>query len=110
MFLAVILLEITNQALMALRKIYKKEYNYKKAGVIVGDIISECSKQLSLFDKKDHFKIKNLMNSVDYINQTMGRNKIRLAVQGFDNKLRLKQENLSFSYTTKFEDLLCVKI
>jgi DNA polymerase V len=50
------------------------------------------------------------MNAMDDINRKMGRNKVRLAVQGFDRKWRLKQEKLSPCYTTRFEDVLEVKI
>ena len=103
-------MEITKQALKALKNIYKKGFSYKKAGVIVGDIVPQNSQQLSLFDNKDSFKIKNIMSAVDHINQKMGRNKIRLAVQGFDRKWRLKQEKLSPCYTTRFSDVLEVKV
>ena len=103
-------MEITKQALMALKNIYKKGFSYKKAGVIVGDIVPENSKQLSLFSNKDSFKVKSIMCAVDHINQKMGRNKIRLAVQGFDRKWRLKQEKLSPCYTTRFSDVLEVKV
>ena len=46
------------------------------------------------------------MHSLDYINTSMGRNKVRLAIQGFDRKWRLKQEKLSPCYTTRFTDML----
>ena len=78
--------------------------------MIVGDIIPDSSKQLSLFNNKDPFKSTNVMCAVDYINEKMGRNKVRLAVQGFDRKWRLKQEKLSPCYTTRFKDVLHVKI
>ena len=103
-------MEIISQALSVLKRIYKDGFNYKKAGVIVGDIISEESRQLSLFTTQDIFKTKNIMNAMDHINQKMGRNKVRLAVQGFDRKWRLKQEKLSPCYTTRFTDVLEVKI
>ena len=103
-------MEITSQALTVLKRIYKDGFNYKKAGVIVGDIVSEESRQLSLFTTQDIFKTKNIMNAMDDINRKMGRNKVRLAVQGFDRKWRLKQEKLSPCYTTRFEDVLEVKI
>ena len=103
-------MEIISQALSVLKRIYKDGFNYKKAGVIVGDIVSEESRQLSLFTTQDIFKTKNIMNAMDDINRKMGRNKVRLAVQGFDRKWRLKQEKLSPCYTTRFEDVLEVKI
>ena len=103
-------IELVRLALKCLEKIYRSDCTYKKAGVIVGDIVSEESRQLSLFHTQDIFKTKNIMNAMDDINRKMGRNKLRLAIQGFDRKWRLKQEKLSPCYTTRFEDILEVKI
>ena len=50
------------------------------------------------------------MDVMDKLNTQMGRDKIRLAVQGFDRKWRLKQERLSPCYTTRFTDILTVKV
>jgi DNA polymerase V len=40
----------------------------------------------------------------------MGKNKVKLAVQGNGRKWKLKQEKLSPCYTTRFADLLEVVI
>ena len=47
---------------------------------------------------------------MDMINRTMGRDKLRIATQGFDRKWRMRQEQLSPCYTTRWNDLLKVKI
>ena len=103
-------MEITKQALAVLERLYKKGFNYKKAGVIVGDIVPDYSRQLSLFYQQDILRRQRVMNSLDYINTTMGRDKVRLAIQGFDRKWRLKQEKLSPCYTTRFTDMLQVNL
>ncbi len=103
-------MEITKNALLLLSRIYKKGYSYKKAGVIVSDIVPKGSRQLSLFSNKDPLKSNHVMKAMDRVNQTMGRNKVRLAVQGFDRKWRLKQEKLSPCYTTRFSDIVTVKL
>lgn len=103
-------LEIVKAAIEGLSGIYKKGLVYKKAGVIVSDIVPQDQVQLSLFDAVDRSKRKWLMSSVDTINTRMGKDKVRLAVQGFDRKWRLKQEHLSPCYTTRFSDLLTVSL
>ena len=103
-------LEIVKAAIDALKQIYKPGLIYKKAGVVVSEIVPENQVQLSLFDGVDRRKRKCLMNSVDQINKRIGKNKVRLAVQGFDRKWRLKQEHLSPCYTTRFTDLLTVSL
>ena len=103
-------LEIVKAAIETLKQIYKPGLIYKKAGVVVSEIVPENQVQLSLFDGVDRRKRKCLMNSVDQINKRIGKNKVRLAVQGFDRKWRLKQEHLSPCYTTRFTDLLTVSL
>ncbi len=103
-------MEITKVALNVLHRLYKRGFNYKKAGVIVGDIVPDYSRQLSFFHHQDILKRKRVMHSLDYINTSMGRNKVRLAIQGFDRKWRLKQEKLSPCYTTRFNDMLQVDL
>ena len=102
--------EIVSMANKALEKIYREDFVYKKAGVIVGSIIPQEDVQLSIFDTKNIDKRKKLMCSVDKINMLMGKDKVRLAAQGFKRRWKLKQEKLSPCYTTQFADILTVKI
>ena len=102
--------EIVSKANIALQTIYNNACIYKKAGVIVQSIVSENEVQASLFDTIDRKKRNRLMCSIDKINMLMGRDKIRLAAQGFDRKWKLKQEKLSPCYTTRFSDILSVNI
>ena len=103
-------MEIVKAAITGLRSIYRKGHAYKKAGVIVSEVVPQQQVQLSLFDHVDRAKRNQLMRSLDQINARIGRDKVRLAVQGFDRKWRLKQERLSPCYTTRFADILTVKI
>ena len=103
-------MEIIKNALGILERIYRKGLLYKKAGVIVGGTVPEEQIQLNLFRQKDHLKLKKLMTAIDNINTRMGRDVVRFAAQGFDRKWRLKQERLSAAYTTRFSDMLCVRI
>ena len=103
-------LEIIKNAIDLLERIYRHGHLYKKAGVIVGGTVPEEQIQLNLFRQKDHLKLKKLMTAIDNINTRMGKDMIRFAAQGFDRKWRLKQERLSPSYTTRFSDMLCVRI
>jgi len=103
-------LEISKMALQGLRNIFKEDCIYKKAGVIVHDISSENQLQLNMFDKVDRAKRKNLMFAYDTLNNKMGRDTVRLTIQGFDRKWKMKQEQLSPCYTTRITELLEVKL
>jgi len=90
--------------------IYKRGYNYKKAGVILSDIVSGHEVQGNIFDKVDRLKSKKMMETIDRINRKMGRDIVRYAAQGYTKKWVLKQQRLSPCYTTRWNDLLSIKI
>ena len=102
--------EIIHFALKALDQIYRSDYFYKKAGVIVGKTVCESQVQLSLFDNLDRKKRKDINFVVDIINRKMGPNKIKLAVQGGNKAWTFRQANLSPCYTTRFSDILQVRV
>ena len=102
-------LDIINAAENILRSIYKKGLEYKKSGVIVGDIIPQNQVQLNLFDMDEkRIKRKKLDSTVDTINQAMGRSTIHIGSQGIAKNWQLKREKLSPCYTTKWNDLLTI--
>ena len=102
-------MEIIKAAKMLLETIYKEGLIYTKSGVIVGDTVPADQVQLNLFySELGEEKRKDLYKTVDLINQTLGRDKIQLLGQGIAKKWKLKQENLSPCYTTRWADLLRV--
>jgi len=103
-------LEIVSRCIEALRSIYRPNCIYKRAGVIVSDIIPQSQLQLTFFNKiVDMEKRQNLMTAVDKLNDSLGQMKVRFAINGFEKKWHLKQEKLSPLYTTKISDLLRIK-
>ena len=101
--------EIVHYALIALRNIYRKGYSFKKAGVIIMDIVPDWAIQQNMFDTVDREKQKKLMEVVDRLNSGFTRNNISLAIQSGQRKWKLKQEMISPSYTTKLSDVIRVK-
>ena len=103
-------MEIVKATIKALESIYRDDCVYKKAGVMVSRIVPQEQMQLSLFDSLDREKRKSINIAVDKINAIMGKNKVKLAVQGNGRKWKLRQEKLSPCYTTRFSDILEVVI
>jgi len=102
---------IIKEALKGLKMIYREDCVYKKVGVIVSKVVPDQQVQLSLFDKIENRPRYKILSSVmDKINRTMGRDKLRIATQGFDRKWRMRQEQLSPCYTTRWNGLLKVKV
>jgi DNA polymerase V len=102
-------IELAKYAKEGLKKIFKTGYEYKKAGVIVMSITPESQPQLTLFENTNP-KHKELMISMDKLNKTIGQTKVRLAAQGLGKQWKMKQEKLSPRYTTRFDELLTIKI
>jgi len=101
--------ELINFALQGLKSIFEKGYRYKKGGVIVSEIVPERPLQGNLFDTKDREKFNKVMTVMDNLNASYGKQKVKIAAQGFDRKWKLKNEKLSPCYTTKLEDILEIK-
>ena len=103
-------MEIVKVAIKALESIYRGDCIYKKAGVVVSGTAPQEQTQLSLFDSLDRGKRENINIAVDKVNSLMGKNKVNLAVEGNGRKWKIKQERLSPCYTTRFADILEVRI
>ncbi len=102
--------EIIGYALKGLEIIFKKnDYYYMKCGVIVLNLIPETMVQINIFDKADRTKDKKLAKVMDAVNIEMGKDTLRMAVQRFDRRYRLRAEKLSKKYTTDFKEILQVK-
>lgn len=101
--------EIVHYALIALRKIFRQGYWYKKAGVIILDIAPDYAIQQNIFDTVDRDKHQKLMKVIDKLNSGFTKNNLTLAIQGGHRKWKLKQELLSPCYTTQLSDIIMIK-
>lgn len=102
--------EIMFYAIAALNRIYRPGYNYKKAGVIVMNIVPEAEVQQGLFDQRDRTGEKTITAAVDGINRSWGRDLVKYAVQGTGEQWKLRREHLSECYTTRLDQVKTVRI
>jgi DNA polymerase V len=102
--------EMIRYAVKGLDIIFKEGYRYMKCGVVVSDLVSEKTVQSSVFDGKSAVRNKALMQVMDIVNQSLGKETVRMAVQGFEKPYRLKSEHLSPRYTTRFDQILTIRI
>lgn len=103
-------IELIKYTTHALKAIYQPGFRYKKAGVLVLDIVPENQVQGSLFDNVDRDKYHEVMATIDQINQKYGRDTLKIATQGSGQKWKLRQEKLSPCYTTRWSDIIEVKV
>ncbi|MFM2214629.1 MAG: Protein UmuC [Bacteroidota bacterium] len=96
---------ISNLAVKMLKTIFEEGEIYKKAGVIVTEIIPENQKQFHLFEEENPKHLK-LMKVIDDHYKKTGERKIRLGSQDLQRTWKMKQEHLSKRYTTNFNEIL----
>lgn len=101
-------IEIANFAEQGLKQIFRSGYRYKKAGVIVMDLVSENARQLSLFENPNP-KHRELMKAMDTINQKAGYSIVKFASQNTQVTWKMSQKYLSPKYTTRLSDIIEVK-
>ena len=103
-------LTISNAAISMLKKLHQgnEHLKFKKAGVIVTELIDENKKQLQLFDEENP-KHLLLMKVMDGLNKKIGDKKVKLATQNLSLTWNMNQNHLSPKYTTNFKDILEIK-
>ena len=99
---------ISGLAVKMLKELYEEGAIYKKAGVIVTEIIPANQKQFHLFDDENP-KFQKLMEVMDAYHEKVGERKIRLATQDLKRTWKMKQNHLSKRYTTNFNELIEVQ-
>jgi DNA polymerase V len=101
--------ELATYALAALKSIYQFGYAYQKVGIMLSNLVPDGHRQPSFFcDARDERLVK-LYQVVDRLNHRHGRDKVRLAAQGYDPTWHHKQQWISPCYTTRWKDILVVK-
>lgn len=105
-------MEITNAALSILARIFRKGIMYKKAGVIVGDIVSINPLQANLFDPiANRPQRARLMRAMDELNHRYGLKTLRLAVEGEDKQpWKVRCEHRSPNYLTNINEILTIRV
>ena len=103
--------EIIGYALKGLQITFQKDgYLYMKCGVLLLDVIPAHTIQVNMFDVADRQKDKKALLAMDSINALMGKDKVRMAVQRFDKRYKLRAEFLSKRYTTRLDEILNIQI
>ncbi|MBO4371288.1 MAG: DUF4113 domain-containing protein [Paludibacteraceae bacterium] len=77
--------QIIHAVARLLDKLFRENYQYKQAGVILGQLQQTTGVQLDLFATNqvdDITRQKRLMQAIDGINKRFGKNQIHFAIQG----------------------------
>ena len=98
---------LVNAALWGLKQIYRPNYQYVKAGVMLSELVPMEGVQTDLFSQVAASPKSNaLMTAMDSINKKMGKEAIKLASEGFARPWKMKQGNKSPSYTSNWDEIV----
>lgn len=92
-------------ALAILKKLYRRGYDYQKAGVLLGDISQKSLQQTDLFSPANTNR-RRLMETLDRVNSKMGKSSLRLASEGINPSWKMRQGNKSKNFTTNWGEIL----
>ena len=98
-------IRIVTNAKALLHSIYRKGFAYKKAGVILLDLVSSKTKQALLFAEHEDVGRRNFIRAMEQVVATYGPNAGFLAAQGVNRSWSMKRENRTPRYTTSWEEL-----
>lgn len=94
-------------AKVLLDRLYKPGFDYKKAGIVLLDIRPENHAQGELFDPSHLRENLAVMKAMDRINSEWGSGTVTLAAEGLRKSWKMRQENISKRYTTRWGELAC---
>lgn len=100
--------ELLEWALRALEGIYRPGYRYKKAGVMLNQLMLAEGLTMRLFGDERFEKSRRLMKAVDGINARFGRDTVRFGVARLGGRWETKFLRRSRRYTTCLNEVLRV--
>jgi len=98
-------LVINRWAGILIDQIWRPEYAYKKAGVMLSEITPNTQKQNDLFAEPEQAEDSKLMAVMDRVNQRFGRGVIRISSHDAGEGWGMLQERKSPAYTTCWDEI-----
>ena len=99
-------LQITKAAVWILKKVYRSQVYYQKAGVMLSELVPDGGQQTDLLGfSSTHNKSGRLMEAVDTINRRYKRSTIHLASEGTNRTWSMRRSFKSPNYTGDWHEL-----
>lgn len=100
--------ELRKRTLQTLERIYKKDFEYRKAGVILSGLAANENLTKQMFDDERFQQQHKLMKAVDEINQKFGKDTVRFGSVKTAGVWKMKQARKSNGFTTNWNEILRV--
>ena len=98
-------LQIAQLARIALGRIYRAGFEYKKAGIVLSDLCQEGKEPADLFAGTASASRKALMKAIDDINARYGRGALGLTSDDACQSWSMRMEHRSPAYTTRWSEI-----
>ncbi|MDQ8038776.1 MAG: Y-family DNA polymerase [Rickettsiella sp.] len=97
------------EAKKTLKHFYRAEFKYKKAGILLMEIIPERQQGYDLFiNFADYQKADSLMKVIDSTNKAFGSHTVFFASQGTQQSWSMRSQYRSPAYTTNWREIVRV--
>ena len=100
-------MQIVKTALQLTKIIFRENYKYKKAGVLLSGFYEKGTEKKDLFSEA-RYRSPKLMSAVDQINERYGSDTIQIATECQIGKWKQKRKNCTQSYTTQLDNVLLI--
>ncbi len=97
--------ELVRLTAVATEQLFRDGFRYKKAGVLVHEIVSDAARQTNLFYRPDTARDDRVSAVMDRINREFGRQTIHTAAEGIHPEWSTRFEFRSPRYTTRWDEL-----
>lgn len=89
-------------------RIFAEGYSYKKAGVILLELLPAAPAQPNLYATRDEQREAEVMSVVDRINARFGQGTIRYLATGVERRWQTRADNRSPRYTTHWREIITI--
>jgi DNA polymerase V len=97
--------ELIRHATAAAERMYRKNREFKKAGIVLSGLEEQDKRQLPLFGQFDRQRTERLMRAVDAIKVQFPDCNLNFAAEGLDQRWRTNFKRRSHRYTTKWDEI-----
>jgi DNA polymerase V len=101
--------ELLEWAQKGLEQIYRSGYRYKKAGVMLNQLVPVDQLTKRFFDDGAFERSRRVLKAVDEINKRHGRDTVRFGIARADGRWKTKFLRRSQNYTTDIKEVLCIR-
>ncbi|MGI9056935.1 MAG: Y-family DNA polymerase [Pyrinomonadaceae bacterium] len=100
--------ELQQWAFACLDKIFRRNFSYRKAGVVLSGLVPADELTERMFDEKKWERFRFVMKAIDEVNRKFGRDTVRFGFQSNNSVWHGKSEWRSNRCTTRFKEIMTV--